>query len=198
MHIVARARRHNDVGLAHQFARHAARYGCWQLLHQIARRTDAIEFGVHEFEQQRQRGLALGRWGEDDRVATLERVDDVVGGRRARVGRWRDCGNDTDRARYFNQPAIGIAVDHTHGLRALQITQQSHRLAPILGNLVCDIAESGGGNCKFGQRAIALRRDDCPCGRGDSFIDGVLTPPFVLALRGTGAGNQRCDDRVIP
>ena len=134
-----------------------------QQLHEIARRADAVELRVHELEQQRERRRALGRRREDDRVAALERVDDVVGRRRAGIGRRRDRGDDADGPRDLDQPAPAILRDDADRLRAAQVAQQAERLAPVLGDLVVDVAEPG-----VAHRAARPARGCAPARRSPS------------------------------
>ena len=92
---------------AHQREGRLARHRHRQHLHEVARRADAVELGVDELEQARERRGSLGRRREDDRVAPLERVQDVVGGRRRRIGRRGDRGDDADRPRDLDRAPAG-------------------------------------------------------------------------------------------
>jgi hypothetical protein len=123
-------------------------------LHEIARRADAVELRVHVVEQQRERRLALGRRRDDDRVAALERVQDVVRRRRARIRRRRDGGDDADRARDLDEAACRSSlITPTDSRRAGRA--EADRLAPVLRDLVGDVAHAGVANRKLGERAVS-------------------------------------------
>ena len=72
-----------------------------------------------------------------------------------------------------------------------QIAQQAHRLAPVLGDLVGDVAEAGVAHRALGERAIARRLDDRPAGGGDQLVDPLLRPAVERALRGARARDER-------
>ena len=85
-HVGLRAGGHHQVALAHQLGGACLVDRRRQQLHQVARRADAVELRMDEFDQPRAGAPALGRRRDDDRVAALQRVDDLVGRRGARVG----------------------------------------------------------------------------------------------------------------
>jgi hypothetical protein len=64
-------------------------------------------------------------------------------------------GDNTDRARDFDETAINVFADDAHRLCALEIAQQAQRLAMILGDLVGDVAKPGVAHGELGQRTIA-------------------------------------------
>ena len=83
-HVGLRAGDDDEVALLHELAGAFLGHRRGQHLHEVGRRADALELRMHVFEQLRAGGVAFGRRRQDDRVAALQRVDDVVGGRRAR------------------------------------------------------------------------------------------------------------------
>ncbi len=159
-HVRLRSGGHDEVGLPHQRECLLARHRRRQHLHEIARRADAVELGMHVLEQQRERGGAFRRRRHDDRVAAFERVDDVVRGRRSRIGRRRDRRDDADRPRDLDQPAPRVLVDDAHRFRAAEVAQEADRLAAVLGDLV-------GRRCQAPCRARRARpaRDCAPARR---------------------------------
>ena len=193
-HVGLRAGRDDEIRLAHQRIGQLAGDGRRQLQHEIARRPDPVELGVHEFQQQRQCRLSFRRRREDDRVAPLERIDDVVRRRRAGIGRRRDRRDDADRPRDLDEAARGVRADDAHRLRALEIAQQADRLAPVLRDLVGDVTQPGVAHRAFGERAVAAGLHDRPRGGGHRFVDALLRPGLELALRGAGPRDERgCD-----
>ena len=118
-----------------------------------------------QLDQLRARAPALRRGRDDHRVAALERVDDLVGRRRARVGRRRDGAHHADRPRDLDDALGLVDRDHADRLRALQVAQQAERLAVVLADLVVDVADAGRLDRELGQRAVACRLDDRPAGR---------------------------------
>ena len=109
-HVGLRPGGNDEIGLAHQREGLLARHRRRQHLHEVARRADAVELGVHVLEQQRERRGALRRRRDDDRIAALQCVDDVVRGRRRRIRRRRDRGDDADRPRDLDQAAPGSSA----------------------------------------------------------------------------------------
>ena len=104
-HVVLRAGRDDEIRLPHERVGLFARRRRRQLQHQVARRADSLELLVHEPEQQRQRRLAFRRRRENDRVAPLERIEDVVRRRGAGIRRRRDRRNDADGPRDLREAA---------------------------------------------------------------------------------------------
>ena len=126
-HVGLRSRRHDQVDLPHQLERHFPRHRRWQLRHEVARRADAVELGMNVLDEQGAGGMTLGRGRKDDRIASFERVDDVVCRRCDGTGdfgdaQFRQFGDDADR------------------LGAREIGQQADGLAAIFGDLVGNVA----------------------------------------------------------
>ena len=138
---------------------------------------------MHEFEQKRGGRPALGRRREDHRVAALERIDDLVGRCRARIGRRRDRGHDAYGARNLDDPESRVFGNHPDRLRALEVAQQAHRLTLVLDDLVGDVSEARVTHRKLGETPVVLRLDDRPACRGDDFVDLRLVVALVESLR---------------
>jgi hypothetical protein len=139
--------------------------------------------------------VAQPRRRDDCRVAAFQRVDDLVGRRRAGVGRRRDRANDADRPRDLDDSGRREIGDHADRLRAVQVTQQAERLAVVLRDLVGDVADAGVGDRELGERTVAGRLDDRPAGRGDQLVDAGLVVALGEALRRAGAPHQIADAR---
>ena len=143
--------RDDEVHGLHQRMRGFAHHRRRQDLDQVGRRTDLAQLFVNVVDQHRAGRLSLRRWRDDDRIAALERIDDLVGRRRARIRRWRDRGHHASRPRNLDQPFRRIRADDSDRLRALQITHQAERLAMVLRDLVLDVAQAGVGDRAHGK-----------------------------------------------
>ena len=146
-------------------------------------------------EQQRERRCALGRRRDDDRVAALERVDDVVRGCSRRIGRRRDRADDSDGPRDLHEARLRRLRDHAHRPDPGKVAQHPHRLAPILGDLVGDVAKPGVADGNFRERAVVLGIDDRPADGSHDFVDLVLCRRIEGRLCGARSRDQRADDR---
>ena len=149
---------------------------------------------MHILQQQRGRRPALGRRGHDDGIAALERVDDLVGGRRARIGGRRNRRDHAHRPRNLDDAQVRILRDHADRLCALEVTQQAHGLALVLGELVRHVAQARVVDCEFGQAPVVLRLDDGPARGGDDLIDPHLVVALVHPLGRARARDQCTDD----
>jgi hypothetical protein len=156
-----------------------------------SRGTPAL--GVHVVDEQGERRRALRRRREDDRVAGLQPVDDVVRRRGAGVGRRRDRGNDAHRPRDLDQAALAILGDDACRADPREVAQEAHRLAPVLGELVGGVAHAGVAHRQFGERTIARRLDDRPGGRDRELVGASLVATVDLALRSARPGDERSD-----
>ena len=192
-HVVLRSGGHDEIGLAHQLPRVLARHRHRQHLHEVARRADAVELGVHVVDQPRERRRALRRRGEHDRVARLQCVDDVVRRRGARVGRRRDRGDDARRPRDLDQAPLAVLGDDAGGADPREVAQEAHRLAPVLGDLVGDVAHAGVAHRQLGERAIARRLDDRPRRRDGELVGARLVAAVDRPLRRARAGDEGPD-----
>ena len=149
---------------------------------------------MDELQQQRERRMPFRRRRQDDRVAPLHRVDDVVGGRRGGVRRRRDRCDDADRARDFDQAARRIVRDDAHRPRAMQITQR--------GRSSCgDSWRSCRRRCQVRYRARRVRpARDCatarrsPTGGHHGLVGLRLRPAVGDGLRGARAFDQLAND----
>ena len=97
---------------------------------------------MDEADQPLARAPALRRRGDDHRVAALERVDDLVRGRRRRVGRRRHRADHADWPRDLDDALRLVDGDHADRLRAAQVAQKAERLAMVLAHLVFDVADA--------------------------------------------------------
>jgi hypothetical protein len=87
--------------------------------------------------------------------------------------------------------------------RTVEVAQQAHRLAPILGDLVAHIAKTRVAHCAVCKRPVVIRGDDRPAGRDDHFVDLLLRPAVDRTLRDAGTSDQfryvctRCVRQVV-
>ena len=91
------------------------------------------------------------------------------------------------------EAALAILGDDADRSRAREVAQQADRLAPVLGDLVGDVAEAGVAHGELGQRAVARGLDDRPAGGGHELVDARLVAAVDRALRGARARDQRGD-----
>ena len=133
-----------------------------QHLHQVARRADRVELRVHVLEQQRAGAPALGRRRDDHRVAALERVDDLVGRRRRRVGRRRDRADHADRPRDLDDAARRSSAMTPTDCAPCRSRSRPSVLRWFLRILSSTWPMPGVGDRELGERAVAPRLDDGP------------------------------------
>ena len=105
-HVGLRAGRDDEIGLPHQLERVLARRPAPAA---AARDRAARRRGraprARTASSSASVDAPFGDGASDDRVAALQRVDDVVRRRRAGIGRRRDRGDDADRTRDLDQAA---------------------------------------------------------------------------------------------
>src|SRR5207248_3158997 len=101
----------------------------------------------------------------------------------------------SDGPRDLYESRFRLLRDHAHRSGSGEIAQQSHGLAPILGDLVGNVAKPRVADGSFRERAIVLRIDDRPADGGDDFIDFLLGGGIERGLRDTRPRNHRADDR---
>src|SRR5579862_1640181 len=103
-------------------------------------------------------------------------------------------GDDAHRPHDLDQSTFGILAQNAYRLRALQVAQETNRLATILRDLVRDVADSFVAHGELGERAIARRLDDRPADGKRRLVRLRLRPAVGDCLRGTGAGNESLDN----
>ena len=189
-HVALRSGHDDQVGLLHQRVGELLRDRRRQVLHQPRRRADPRELLVHEGEQQRAGAVALRGGGDDDRVAAFQRVDDVVRGRRSRVGRGHDRRHHAHGSRDLGDAPLRVFRDDAGGFRTLQVAQQSQRFPMVLGHLVGNGAQAGVLDRELGQRLVALGIHDRPARCGRRLVELRLRRALENLLRGARARDQ--------
>ena len=194
-----------QVRLPHQLERVLARNRRGQRLHEIARRADAIELGVHERRAAARASMRPSATAR--RTIALRPLSALMmlfaGVAPGFVDGVIAATTPTGRAISI-MPLSGSSAMTPTDLRAREIAQQAHRLAAVLGDLVGDVAEAGVAHGELGQRAVARRLHDRPAGGGDQLVD--LEPAYqpsdralrARAARATIAAMARRSGALMP
>ena len=190
-HVGAGAGHDDEIRLVHELGRRLFGHRRGQHLHEIARRADAREFRMYVADQRGAGRVAFRRRRQNHRIAALQRIDDVVGGGGAGIGRRHDGRDDAHRAGDLRDAGVRVFRDYAGSLRIFEIAHESERLAVILDDLVGDVAQPGVLDCQLGKRAVARGFHDCPRRRGGNFIELRLRILLKCRLRGARALHQR-------
>jgi hypothetical protein len=158
--------------------------------HQVQRRAHLLELDVDVGHQGGARLQSFGRRGDDHRVAALQGIDDLVGGRGGGIGGRRDRRHHAHGAGDLDQTTPRVFGDDADAPRALQVAQQAERLAVVLLDLVVDVTQPRIAHRHLGQGAIALRVHDRPAGGRHRFVDLLLIGLLVDALCFPSAAHQ--------
>ena len=197
-HVVLAAGHDHEVGGFEHPLRLGLGAGGGNHLNEVMIEADLVEFGVDVAQQHVAGRDALGRGREHDGIAAFQRVDDIVGGGRRRVGRGYHGADHPDGAGDLGDAGGPVVADHAVGFHPGDVAHQAQCLAVVLGDLVGHVAKPGRFDRQFGQGAVARGFHDRPCGglRGPviAFLRGAVLEGL---LRGTGAGHDAVDGGKI-
>ncbi len=150
---------------------------------------------VHDFGDARDAANGRRMRADDDRASCLQRDENLVDGRRRRVGRGHDRRHDPERLRDLDDLAIFQTVQDADGLHRANEAVDPIGGKLILLDLVGDDAVSGFFDRQLRER-LALRRDGRRH-RVDDGVDALLRQlrDFHLRLLGTARERARFGHR---
>ena len=93
------------------------------------------------------------------------------------------------------RPRSRSCADDADRFRALEIAQQADRLAPVLGDLVRDIAQPGVAHGDFRERPVAAGLDDGPRRGGHGLVHALLIPGLEVSAARRAPRDERGHQR---
>ena len=163
---------HNTVDLA----------GMSKALYQILRSANSCQTFTHQVNSLLAGALRTRMGAENDGVTGLQRVDSVAGGRKVRIGRRNDAGDNANGLRVDLDLALRHLSDAANRLLAQAVTKDTADLKSLV--LTADgIAEAALLDAKLDQLMEGLGVGNLLGDGPDGSVDIFLSPFFELKLR---------------
>ena len=183
-----------NVPMAHQGSSGLPGAACSQPLHQMNGRANVAQHLLDQHAYLMRYLPCPPARAENDGVAPLESDQDLEDEGRHRVCCRHQAEHHSHRGGHFCHLALPVEADLSVPYLAGHRRADSRAGDGVLECLVTDIAHPGfGDRC---DRQLVCVRGDGACQCVKERFDPCLAPRFDIALRGTGAVDQRLDVRV--